>query len=620
MIDFDDTPPTGGTGNDEDENQQSDDGRSTDFDDESDSYSVEEDSSVIPQRTDRTLRNTRARRERQNRRPRRNRRRRRNASTQPNDNNERSEGEAKEDEKSEEKEEEEEEEEEEEDTLDPNDVMAETETTVHQEDERVEGESPQTGTTATNNDPNEEIQPEVDHITMTSQSANLRTSKWREGMSRSPNIGGVHMGKIPLDVEVHNTVDMRECIRVKPARNGYMIQSGQMYIPFFKKALKKSRIEHIKEIGLLPAMISNILLPKMIFGNILNSNKKDIMDLIDLIGQIAENFETEVDANDGNNCIRLEFFFKDMIDSDMPQWTFPELDPRKFILLAPQNSFFKTYVACMKEVLVPLKKTFNDNPKLTQYDSLSASAKRMLILCSEMAVEMCEFHPFQGRGIQRINQLWEEHDSSNSDNSQHLFQVLPSLLEVLKEEERLATGLKVGLSYVVYQIKEYPTNHEVANLSAADMKERHRDYIQVYQNNVPNNMKLVNVYLNAMGSIISLLWTPLGLDISEQRRSMFELPTREQLKGLTEHNKEWLIIQITRVVSNCYDLEWWWFAMSKLRKYKLLHGRNDIDTSVRPENFPTTGHTYREFKFARSPLVEDPRTNRPRRKIKNMGK
>ena len=266
MIDFDNTPPTEDAN---DDTLSSEDAESEAEDDDSDTYSADpanEESDAA--RTARTLRNTAARQERAERRAARNEAR----NQDQTENNQPQE------------------------ETDPNELLAEAETTIHEEDERPVEDAPRnesSGQEENNQIVNEQEEEDVNHITVSEQSTKLKTTKWREGLSRNPKIGGVHMGKIPLSVETFQTEDMRECIRVSPSRNDYMIQSGQMYIPFFKRALKKSMIENLKEIGTLPAMVSNIFLPTVLFENIIQTNKKNLNDLIDLISQIAENYIAE---------------------------------------------------------------------------------------------------------------------------------------------------------------------------------------------------------------------------------------------------------------------------------------------------------------------------------------
>ena len=99
--------------------------------------------------------------------------------------------------------------------------------------------------------------------------ASLKATKWKEGMVLNPCIGGVSLGKIPLKL----TEESGRCA-LERARSDMMIQSGQAYIPFFKRISCKTGTKKLKDLGALPAMVTNILMPNAIFSSSADEKEK----------------------------------------------------------------------------------------------------------------------------------------------------------------------------------------------------------------------------------------------------------------------------------------------------------------------------------------------------------
>ena len=428
------------------------------------------------------------------------------------------------------------------------------------------------------------------------ENAKLIPTKWREGWSKSPEIGGVHLGKVPLKMELSPPGNGRPFLHLSSMRNGNVIQSGQVYIPFFKRGIQKPTISKFKDIGLLPSMVSNILLPKAIFSRTLKVNKSKLVSILKHINHTKTTLEQEVNQNKGNNSVRLEFFFKSTFSSEDADWTIPDVDPLSFILVAPKNSYFQTYLACIKDVVDPLIKTFVHNRELEDYDSLSPAAKRMLILCSELAVEMTEFFPFSGKGVEAIKKLWgTDAHPFHGAGEQHLFMVPPTLLEELRDMDKRQTGLKVGLNNVLYQIPLFSDVDTVGHLSAEDIKRRKEDYIQFYQNSSLTGVTLANIFMSAVGNILGLLWSQINTTEEPRRNSMYQIPPRDTLHNLNDTSKEWFLKQACRVISNSYDLEWWWHVRGKLHMYKIKKKNPTINPKGPPEEFPTTQRGFEDY-------------------------
>ena len=227
-------------------------------------------------------------------------------------------------------------------------------------------------------------------------------NKFVEGFVMEPKVGGVHLGKIPL--RLLEQVGGR--YTTYAIRSDKVFHSGQAYIPIFKKIIMKEGANNLRLLGALPAMVSNLMMPTEIHAST-KEEKHEVDELIRALVDIYKNIKAEIDMSNGNNCIRWELFYSSKFDNNNMSFKFPEMPLVDFCMISGKNSYFKTYVQMMGEIITSLEKTILESNILT-YDALSASAKRMVTLCAEMAVTMTEFHPFNPKGMNKINKLLKD--------------------------------------------------------------------------------------------------------------------------------------------------------------------------------------------------------------------
>ena len=152
----------------------------------------------------------------------------------------------------------------------------------------------------------------------------LKATAWKEGHSKSPQVGGVNLGKIPIlrldtpsgcpEVDVNYSFEN--------ARDNMKFHSCQGYIPTLKKLSQKTGLNRVRQIGSLPAMVTNLLLPSEIYSTS-KEEKKSIIALIRELDDMSRNMKEEIDLAEGNNCIRLEFYFSSSFQNADKDWCFP---------------------------------------------------------------------------------------------------------------------------------------------------------------------------------------------------------------------------------------------------------------------------------------------------------
>jgi hypothetical protein len=129
----------------------------------------------------------------------------------------------------------------------------------------------------------------------------LKATKWYEGMVNHPKIGGVHLGKVPLKMNEINTHDESTYKRkVKDAREGAKIQSGQVYIPIFKRFTLKTGIRNLKNLGAFPAMVTNLMLPDILHKSTVQE-KAEVDAIIHQLVHVKNNIREESKISGGNN-------------------------------------------------------------------------------------------------------------------------------------------------------------------------------------------------------------------------------------------------------------------------------------------------------------------------------
>lgn len=438
----------------------------------------------------------------------------------------------------------------------------------------------------------------------------LKGTTWKEGAMNRPKIGGAHLSRIPLRLVETSTGEgegANHASHLEPARDGKMIQSGQIYIPFFKKATKKAFVaKRLTKLGALPAMVQDLLMPSFLLHSRINE-KKEIVFLIKKVNEVYENLCNEIKTTKGNNCVRTELFFKSNFARQVREWQFPQINMFSMLWFSEDNSYFSNYQRMMKDVIEPLMKVFVHNPNMLDYEALSPSAKRILVLCAELAVQMTEFHPFVGRITESVNKHVErleedvESDSDGEDplgHSNHIFHVPQDLLDELSEAEQRATGLRHGLSSELLSLPRLEANHQVSRLSANDLSNRSREHIQMFQNERKKKILHMDHYAYQCGVVLKLFWMTID-DASSPNRSFFDYPNFQQIAQISFEMQTWLILQLTRIIATCYDLEWFLIAKTKTLR-NARRNRTGVETSSanffgKAHEFPTTVDSVEDF-------------------------
>ena len=183
-----------------------------------------------------------------------------------------------------------------------------------------------------------------------------------------------------------------------------MFHSGQGYNPILKKLSQKTGINQLRLMGSLPAMVTNLLLPDEIYKSS-KEEKEAINALIRELRDVSMTMKDEIEITEGNNCIRLEFYFSSKFKNATKDWSIPNLPVWSFTSISDQCSYFNALSKSASEIVGPLCTTFVDHPHTQELDyrSLPLSSKRMLILCTELAVSMAEFFPFHPKTLQEAS-------------------------------------------------------------------------------------------------------------------------------------------------------------------------------------------------------------------------
>lgn len=475
--------------------------------------------------------------------------------------------------------------------------------------------------------PDEDHDQEIQNYDIVVQNSIINPAQWRNGLTINPKIGSVHLGQVPLVANELTLEGGEKQIFVQPDRIESSLQGGQMYNPFIKRASRTT--ENIRAIGALPAMVANLLLPSKI-RKATKEEKDRIIELIKILKDIKTTYQEEIKVTHGNCCVRLEFFFKSdlQLQENIRTWTWPITNPYDYLIVSNQNSFFENFSKNLDDLIDPLVKTFVENKDLLCYDRVSGKAKRMLILNTEAAIDVTDFYPFYGRAMKRVNQIRRQderearrtmtNEEKRQDKKKHImFHVPANLLEPLEEAEVRATLLPKGLSSRVFQLPRIAENAEITNINESYLRDDNHAYVQGYQNEASMSIELNNIFMQSIGRILSILWSKLPVEIAEQSRNLYELPDDDVLKAIPTERKQDFVEQCCRILSNCYDFEWWWRSMARLKKYckdrKIPHKH-----VRRPEDFPVSEAKLNDFISQRATYVSV--RQGPKRKITSLGK
>ena len=126
-------------------------------------------------------------------------------------------------------------------------------------------------------------------------------------------------------------------------------------------------------------------------------------------------------------------------------WTFPKcFRPTRFLLVSEAKSFWKSYAGMQLEVISVLVNTFlGSYITKTTYD-LSPAAKRMIVTCAELAVEIAEVPFFKGRACTDL-----------VDHNKSLRSILMSVDEVEITPENCDNSIEVPRTKVSIPMSEF---------------------------------------------------------------------------------------------------------------------------------------------------------------------
>ena len=453
---------------------------------------------------------------------------------------------------------------------------------------------------------------ELDHYEEQIEFAALEPREWHEGLALDPCVGGVHLGKVPLKMFVDQGEDEATTrLKVRKARSRMLVQGGQVYIPFFKKLSQKNGINNLRHMGALPAMVTNLMLPDIIHESSMEE-KKTLDSLISQLNYIDKLVAEEMKITEGNNCIRMEFFYDSKLSQAEKDWKFPRILPWKFCSLSQQSSYFKTYASISEEVNSVLSKSIL-NQTSCNYDGLHIDAKRMIILCSEIVTSMTELMLFCPKAMDQVNRIvdldnqgaqdglegselipQEEDDDQESEldlpqeseqqdgisvgsleedriaEDRLIFNVPKKYLTDLDPSTKMATGLPKGLSATILPLPKYQPTRQ---LQRNDMRERNRAYLQGFLNQSTKQTSLMNHYTYAVGKILSILWS-YSDPTNTNNRSLLELPSFKKLAELPDARKQLMVEELTKILANTYDFEWWWIVRTKTNHFASERGRS----------------------------------------------
>ena len=536
-----------------------------------------------------------------------------------------------------------------------------------------------------------------------------------------PSVGSVELGKVPLKV----TQNEEEKMDITPGRRAYQFHSGQNYSPIFKRLTNKVAMNKQKHLGSLAALVSTLMLPTII-REMSSKDREKINELIEMLVDVHNNYGEEIRQSGGNNSARSEKYFSSNFNDQNQDWTFPEIPFTDFLLFSRQNSYFTTVFEMLKEAIDVLQKVFLSQRTQTNYDSLSAPAKRMIVVLVEMCIVMCEFSPFNAKSMEKVNKYLkseklkhgqvDEHSVDKAENNEEseseneaedsdeessnrnstaetgntmsqensagedrgsdeeeetfinvnsrvvqdsqetaastasqsteatqdsekseesnlrprnlektlvpriqpnfiLWNIPGCILCKLPQRDTIALGIVFGLALATMPIPEYATP---LRMQEDDIKSRNTEYIQMYLNDSTREIKLMNHYVFLLGRILSIFWHYQGLATgTDPKPSLFELPDFDILAGMSEDLKRMMLHELSKIVSNAYDLEWWFLARQRSMK-SFKRGEFQPEHSFKgPDRFPTTKDELAIFASGKPQIERDGRNDK---EINTIGK
>lgn len=427
----------------------------------------------------------------------------------------------------------------------------------------------------------------------------LRVSKYTEGLTTAPNeIGGVHGGKVPMAVYS----DENGCMRLQAMRTQKEIVGGQIYMPAFKRYIKKNKMVKMNKFYGLASLVQEMLMNQDIFHRTNGREQKaKLVQLVKVLHYLFEHAGHEIGITQGNNSVRVELFYCSTFYTDEMDINFPNIDFSSFCLVSTGNSFFKNYAQVAKCCVAPLMRTFVTEEENRSYEVLSASAKRMLVLHAELCVHLTEPRIFSGKAIGQITRILRE-----TMEDPFLWNVPNDLLRTIPQRDKTFTGLECGLSPQILSLN-LDVLSNIQRPSANDNPRQLPAFLNMLERNTSKNQHLPNQYAKAIGTIFSLLWKALepipgamneSNEIPPQTpRTLFDALPYTRLARMDAENAKELILALTKIVSNCYDFEWWSIVRSRTQDFHHQNNRNlqpeDRYSPVIPgvEDFATTTST-----------------------------
>lgn len=282
----------------------------------------------------------------------------------------------------------------------------------------------------------------------------IRLSKWEE-FATINCIGGVHSGKIMLELYDHyeenqsnDSPDHPPTLqrRLALVNSRHKICGAQHYTPISKTIVQKADTTRYTEMASLPAILFNLLGNESVLSNKYISEMWEKATLhIQRFYNLYNHADLEITSNQSYNKFRYEVF----VATDR-SGSFEYLSDGKYVqswLLSKSHDFMYQYQSAITEIVEPLHKTFCRTRDRNQLSNLSSPVKGMLLLCSELAVKLAGFHPFEGRIMKRIRG-----EILNINREETQWHVPRSCLQQIRRFEGELCHLKFGLSTDVFSM------------------------------------------------------------------------------------------------------------------------------------------------------------------------
>lgn len=436
-----------------------------------------------------------------------------------------------------------------------------------------------------------EIADQVDAFDVARFEPSMTVTKWIEGLTRAQNgIGGVHAGRVCVAFYLNQ----EGYVQIQWTRQNMEILSGQMYMPYFKQLFQKNTIRKQTKLAALPAMIQELLSSTFLNSTAEKSNLPcAVSELLDFALHFFAHGDKFIESTKGSNTVRFEYFFSTSFSTVDPDVVVPCVNPYDCLYVSNDNNFFLYYQSLLREISLPLRKVFIDQQG-GDYNCLSAEAKTMLVLQSEILIIMLEMHPFSGKAYSQINRILQ------SLNSNCVFWHVPAeSLTASSQRDKDMTGNDYGLVSKILKIPCDPENN-VERPAANDNIRSLPAHVQMYQG-LCNSRKVIlpNVFHKLCGQFFGCCFaayhTPADPGDDPLEMGYFDVPSFSAIATLPREIAEKLVTNACKLIANAHDFKWRHLMNARTVKSHTANQRGVLVGERAPppaiaavEDFPTT--------------------------------